>query len=806
MFRCIPLFKGCNRQVECIDKRHCSLSCVPDDIIRYARSLEELLLDANHIKELSKNFFRLSKLRKLGLSDNEIQKLPPDIMNFAHLAELDVSRNDVPDIPEEIGNCKSLQVLDVSSNPITKLPQGLVQLRNLTVLGLNDMSLTSLPADFGRLVNLQSLELRENLLKALPASVSQLRRLERLDIGDNEIEELQSTIGELPSLKELWLDHNQLTHLPSEIGQLHNLKCLDVSENRLEDIPEEVGGLFSLEDLHLSQNFLEALPDGIGKLGELMILKVDLNRLAACNQAVGKCVSLQELILTENFITELPESIGNLAHLTNLNVDRNRLQHLPEQIGNLCELGVLSLRCNQLQFLPASLGSCSALHVLDVSGNRLQYLPITLQNLSLKAVWLSENQGKPMLKFQTDVDERTGEEVLTCFLLPQLDDAEEREYTNGRLYRSSCDDLSTDAGSDHEWEEDANRAAVVKFHGQDAGDEEDLDRESHFVRHNTPHPRDLKAKANKLFGKGRNVDGTPMKTGEEHPLSFRPGRASPPPDTNGGRFNPNFRRDLPRSSDLRLVDPGTGQVTEQLASPQHDEAPSMSLSSSAAEEPPPPITELEREPAVEAPAAVPEPEPEPEPEPDPDPEPADAADGGPRRVGFSVQAGEDESEPPPGERPNRLHRRDTPHHLKNKRISDKVDQDQVASIIAQLRSERPDQPDSEPTVRVVQEPHDITVQRAASGLGLSIAGGKGSTPFRGDDEDVFISKVLDGGPADLAGLRVGDKLTSVNGVPVLGADHYEVVGILKAAGDALHLSVVREVTRLVPPPPPPAAP
>lgn len=54
MFRCIPLFKGCNRQVECIDKRHCSLSCVPDDIIRYARSLEELLLDANHIRELSK--------------------------------------------------------------------------------------------------------------------------------------------------------------------------------------------------------------------------------------------------------------------------------------------------------------------------------------------------------------------------------------------------------------------------------------------------------------------------------------------------------------------------------------------------------------------------------------------------------------------------------------------------------------------------------------------------------------------------------------------------------------------------------
>lgn len=32
---------------------------------------------------------------------------------------------------------------------------------------------------------------------------------------------------------------------------------------------------------------------------------------------------------------------------------------------------------------------------------------------------MSENQAQPMLKFQEDVDEETGEQVLTCFLLPQ---------------------------------------------------------------------------------------------------------------------------------------------------------------------------------------------------------------------------------------------------------------------------------------------------------------------------------------------------------------------------------------------------
>lgn len=54
MFRCIPIFKGCNRQVEYVDKRHCSLQTVPEDILRYSRSLEELLLDSNHIKDLPK--------------------------------------------------------------------------------------------------------------------------------------------------------------------------------------------------------------------------------------------------------------------------------------------------------------------------------------------------------------------------------------------------------------------------------------------------------------------------------------------------------------------------------------------------------------------------------------------------------------------------------------------------------------------------------------------------------------------------------------------------------------------------------
>lgn len=107
----------------------------------------------------------------------------------------------------------------------------------------------------------------------------------------------------------------------------------------------------------------------------------------------------------------MPKSLGRLTKLNNLNVDRNALESIPNEIGNCVSLGVLSLRDNKLKRLPNELGNCMELHVLDVSGNQLQYLPYTLVNLQLKAVWLSENQAQPLLTFQPDTDESTGEQV-----------------------------------------------------------------------------------------------------------------------------------------------------------------------------------------------------------------------------------------------------------------------------------------------------------------------------------------------------------------------------------------------------------
>lgn len=61
MFKCFPI-PFCNKNLEQIDKRHCNLTTVPDDVLRYTRTLEELLLDANQLQDLPKVKPRFSPL------------------------------------------------------------------------------------------------------------------------------------------------------------------------------------------------------------------------------------------------------------------------------------------------------------------------------------------------------------------------------------------------------------------------------------------------------------------------------------------------------------------------------------------------------------------------------------------------------------------------------------------------------------------------------------------------------------------------------------------------------------------------
>nr|XP_048692995.1 protein scribble homolog isoform X31 [Caretta caretta] len=800
MLRCMPPLWRCNRHVEALDRRHCSLQAVPEEIYRYSRSLEELLLDANQLRELPKPFFRLLNLRKLGLSDNEIQRLPPEVANFMQLVELDISRNDIPEIPESIKFCKSLEIADFSGNPLSRLPEGFTQLRSLGHLALNDVSLQSLPSDIGNLANLVTLELRENLLKSLPTSLSFLVKLEQLDLGGNDLEMLPDTLGALPNLRELWLDRNQLSALPPELGNLRRLVCLDVSENKLEQLPSEVSGLMALTDLLLSQNLLECIPDGIGQLKQLSILKVDQNRLAAVTESIGDCENLSELILTENVLTALPKSLGKLTKLTNLNVDRNRLTALPSEIGGCASLNVLSLRDNRLVLLPPELASTTELHVLDVAGNRLQNLPFALTNLNLKALWLAENQSQPMLKFQTE-DDKTGEKVLTCYLLPQ-----QPSPSLENLLQNSVDESWTDTN--------LNRVSVIQFLDEPkADDDEEAGAEKRGLqRRATPHPSELKVmkkvievRRNEVYSAKPDVD-LDSPNSEEKRLSAMSNRSEDSHVSNS-TVSANFREEEEEGGGgdrLNGQVPKTQELENEAKSGAEEEQEVEAVAGQEEE------LEVEyNEPTVHF-----------------------AED----TLIRSEDEEEDEDRPFPVEK-QRLIRKDTPHYKKHFKITKLPKPEAVVALLQGLNSDRvpeeeelvgcnnnaePEEQEeawdkddmkngalsTQPSVkgvsfdqannlliepaRIEEEELTLTILRQTGGLGISIAGGKGSTPYKGDDEGIFISRVSEEGPAARAGVRVGDKLLEVNGVALHRAEHHVAVEALRGSGSSVSMMVLRE--------------
>ncbi|CAF0721438.1 unnamed protein product [Brachionus calyciflorus] len=794
MFKCIP-FARCNRHVESIDKRHQNLTSFPDDIVRYYRTLEELLLDSNQLHELPKGFYKLTQLRKLDISDNEIEKLSHEIGNFVNLVEFDCNRNDIQEIPDSIRYCRNLQILDISNNPLQSLPNGLTQLKALTELTLNDLSLPYLPEDIGNLVNLRCLQGRDNLLKSIPDSLCSLQKLETVDLGSNEIEEIPSLIGKLHNLKVLWLDLNQLKQIPAEIGRLKKLQYLELSENMLETIPEEVCGCVQLTDLNLAQNSIEFLPSSIGQLINLSILKLEQNQLVVLTPSIGQCVQLTELILTENLLSELPDTIGNLKQMTNLNVDRNRLTQIPESVCECESLGLLFLRDNQLSYLPDNLGYLKKLKVLDVAGNRLANLPASLATANLNAIWLAENQATGKIKMTTDFDEQAKKEVLTCYLLPQQNfHTPSMENLLQGSINTNENQSQVGVQASFALQKQASNNDLVKQATTEsvrfAPESDNEEKPSHFVRTNTPHPKELMKKKEMLKQKNASItssnqqnfvqsDSISQKSAgsttqiqqQQQPAQLpiiSPSQISQPEEVENNQIeevNQDQNQDEEQSYVTKHVDfklnSNSESIEQEVENHEEDEDESSSMNSS----------------------------------------------------GHC-----------------RLRRRDTPHHLKGARVNSptnkvqQLDPNEMREILeryVQTQNSPSSQlpPPPAPLPRTIQKPKPATqfipddlkyeelkknvqlvihINRSGNtGLGIRIAGGKGTaTPFKEDDDGIFITRILPNSPARKTGLKIGDKLIKVNQTNLNDLTHGQAVEALKEAvqlGEQIQLQIIQDL-------------
>ncbi|CAL8313575.1 unnamed protein product [Merluccius merluccius] len=517
----------------------------------------------------------------------------------------------------------------------------------------------------------------------------------------------------------------------------------------------------------------------------------------------------------------LPRSLGKLKKLTNLNVDRNRLAGVPSELGSCCSLNVLALRDNRLSKLPAELADATELHVLDVAGNRLQNLPFALTNLNLKAMWLAENQSQPMLKFQTEDDEQTGEKVLTCYLLPQ-----QPSPSLENLLQNSVEDTWTDSN--------LNRVSVIQFQEETKGEEEDDEAAAErrgLHRRATPHPSELKV-MKKVIEERRNEAYTSKPDGEPDSPDHQEKRLSDLSNQSQDSQASNSTVSANSHEERR----GLTTQGEELADGHayQEELDEMEVEYIE------PTVHFAEEPITCGGGEHDDDEDEEE-------EEGDRSD-------------EDGERRPAAAEKQRLIRKDTPHYKKHFKITKLPKPEAVAALLQGFTPEsllsppRPDEdlhhrrrrPSQEEAAeeeeqqeeecnsvtpekyhrpeaaeledsrlqvnasqvkgvsfdqvnnlliepaRIEEEEHTLTILRQTGGLGISIAGGKGSTPYKGDDEGIFISRVSEDGPAARAGVKVGDKLLEVNGVDLHGAEHHTAVEALRSSGAAVSMTILRE--------------
>lgn len=105
-------------------------------------------------------------------------------------------------------------------------------------------------------------------------------------------------------------------------------------------------------------------------------------------------------------------------------------------------------------------------------------------------------------------------------------------------------------------------------------------------------------------------------------------------------------------------------------------------------------------------------------------------------------------------------------------------------------------------------PRVVTIYKTETGFGFNVRGqvSEGG-PLKSINGELYaplqhVSAVLEGGAAEKAGIRKGDRILEVNGNNVEGATHKQVVDLIKSGGDRLTLTVIsvtaQEAERLEP--------
>ncbi|XP_054721710.1 protein lap4-like [Uloborus diversus] len=659
---------------------------------------------------------------------NNLKEVPDDVLGAKAVEELLLDSNHLRMLPKNFFRFPKIRCLSLSENEIFRIQPEIGNLSTLIELDLSKNDIYDIPENIKSLKQLQIADFSCNPLKRIPASIVHLQNLTDLKINDVSLTELPSDFGRLVNLRVLELRDNLLKELPSSFVSLKNLECIDLGSNMFDEMPSCLCQLTKLQELWLDSNEITTLLNDIKKLKNLTCLDLSENELEFLPEEISGLESLTDFYLSQNYVQLLPNGIGNLQELTVFKVDSNRLLSLPMSLGKCAKLQELILKENEISSFPASFGNLKSLKALIADCNKLSTLPSEICNLAQLTV----------LSLRDNCLYYLPEDIGIMKNLQVLDLCGNRiQYLPISIMFLNLKAL---------WLSENQHQPLLNFQ------------------------RDFDWKAKReiitcymLPQQECTIDYSVKAETDEKPIaSHQRVEFEVESEDEIDKNAELVRHGTPYPKDLKLkvskLLPLKGKVIKDS---------------------------LEKNGECNSPVII---------------------DSGV----SSVASNRGNSDEACYNLTNiHAHQNGSTHLDSNEKLKSVCSEDQELTETDENSSENclsSDKVsvsfDSEGPLQIQDAPsifsyahcnvYEIYVERESSGLGLSIAGGKESTPYKGDDEGIFISKVTPDGPSDRAGLKIEDKVLKVNGVPLVDIDHYSAVQILRNAGKNIKLTILRE--------------
>ena len=173
-----------------------ALATIPDLVfdeipaLRKKSGFDELKVYGPAMKTLPARFLELAPfLRKLELSFLDIRAVPDVVCELTALEELVIDAEQLRQLNPRLAQLQKLRKLDVNhAEKLSSLPREIFELRELEHLGVQLAGVREVPAEIAKLTKLQSLKLYNTPVVKLAPELAGLEKLKKIDLQYTKVD------------------------------------------------------------------------------------------------------------------------------------------------------------------------------------------------------------------------------------------------------------------------------------------------------------------------------------------------------------------------------------------------------------------------------------------------------------------------------------------------------------------------------------------------------------------------------------------------------------------------------------------